>query len=54
MMMMMMMWVRHTARKGDTTNAYNILVGKPERKSPLGKPMRRWENNTSMDLRKIG
>jgi hypothetical protein len=26
-------------------NAYEILVGKPERKRVLGKPRHRWEHN---------
>jgi hypothetical protein len=34
-------------------NAYNILVGKPEGKRPLGRPQHRWEDNIRMDLRKI-
>jgi hypothetical protein len=29
---------------GEVGNAYNISVGKPERKSPLGRPMCRWED----------
>jgi hypothetical protein len=29
---------------------YNILVEKPERKIPLGKPRGRWEENIRMDL----
>jgi hypothetical protein len=35
-------------------NAYNILVGKPKRKRPLGRPSCRWEDNIRMDLREIG
>jgi hypothetical protein len=35
-------------------NAYEIFVGKPERKRALGRPRRRWENNIRTDLRKIG
>jgi hypothetical protein len=35
-------------------NTYRIFVGKPERKIPLGRPRRRWENNIKMDLREIG
>jgi cell wall assembly regulator SMI1 len=31
-------------------NAYNILVGKPDGKRPLGRPRRRWEE---VDLREI-
>ena len=29
------------------------LVGRPERKGPLGRPRIRWENNIKMDLRKV-
>jgi len=29
-------------------------VGKPERKRPLGRPRRRWENNIKMDLQEVG
>jgi hypothetical protein len=32
-------------------NAYNIFVGKPEGKRPLGKPRHRWENNIGMDIK---
>jgi hypothetical protein len=35
-------------------NACKILVGKPERNRPLGRPRRKWEDNIRMDLRKIG
>jgi hypothetical protein len=41
-------------RMGETRNAYRILVGKPERKRPLGRPRRRWVDNIKMDLRHIG
>jgi hypothetical protein len=34
-------------------NAYRILVGKLERKKPLGRPRRRWVDNIKMDLRDI-
>jgi hypothetical protein len=30
------------ARMGKTRTAYNILVGKPEENTPLGRPRRRW------------
>jgi hypothetical protein len=39
---------------GEKRNAYRILVGKPEGKSPLGKPKSRWLDNIAMDLREIG
>jgi hypothetical protein len=35
-------------------NAYRILVGKPERKRPLGKPRCKWVDNIKMNLREIG
>jgi hypothetical protein len=34
-------------------NAYRILVGKPEGKTQLGRPRRRWVDNIKMDLREI-
>jgi hypothetical protein len=34
-------------------NVYRLLVGKPERKRPLGRPRRRWINNIKMDLVEI-
>jgi hypothetical protein len=33
---------------------YKILVGNPEKKSPLGRYRRRWEDNIRMDLREMG
>jgi len=33
---------------------YRILVGKPERKGPLGRFRRRWEYNGKMDLQEVG
>jgi hypothetical protein len=39
---------------GETRNAYRILVGKPERKRPLGRLRRRWVDNIKIDLREIG
>jgi hypothetical protein len=38
---------------GEKTNAYRILVGKPEGKRLLGRPRRRWVDNIKMDLREI-
>jgi hypothetical protein len=34
--------------------AYNILVGRPEGRRPLGRHRRRSEDNIKMDLREIG
>jgi hypothetical protein len=35
-------------------NAYRIVVGKPERNRPLGRPRRRWVDNIKIDRRQIG
>ena len=33
---------------------YRDLVGKPEGRSPLGRPRRRWVANITMDLQGVG
>jgi hypothetical protein len=47
-------WVGHVARMGEKRKAYKLLVGKPERRTPLGRPRHTWEDNIKMDLREIG
>jgi hypothetical protein len=37
---------------GEMKGVYRVLLGKPEGKRSLGIPMRRWEDNIKMDLRK--
>jgi hypothetical protein len=37
-----MRWTGHVARMGEVKGAYNILVGRPECRRPLGRPRRRW------------
>jgi hypothetical protein len=39
---------------GEMRNKYNILVGKPEEKRPLGRSKHRWEDNITMNLRETG
>jgi hypothetical protein len=48
-----MRWAGHVARMGEVRGAYNILIGRPERR-PLGRPRPRWEDNIKVDLREIG
>jgi hypothetical protein len=36
---------------GEKRNAYRILMGTPEGRRPLGRPRRRWVENTKMDIR---
>jgi hypothetical protein len=42
-------WAGHVARMVKT-DAYRLLVGRPEGRRPLGRPRRRWVDNTKMDL----
>jgi hypothetical protein len=42
------------ARIGEERKLYKALVGKPERKRPLGRPRHRWEDGIRMDLRETG
>jgi hypothetical protein len=37
-----MKWVGHAAHMGERRGVYRALVGKPEGKTPLGKPWCRW------------
>jgi hypothetical protein len=39
---------------GEEIRVYKVLVGKPEGKSPLGRPRRKWEDGIRMDLGVIG
>jgi hypothetical protein len=38
----------------ETRGACRILVGRPERRRPLGRPRRRWDDNIKMDLEDVG
>jgi hypothetical protein len=42
------------AQLGEGRVVYRVLVGKPEGKSPLGRPRRTWEDNIRMDLQNVG
>jgi hypothetical protein len=42
------------ARMAEGRSVHRVLVGKPEGKSPLGRPRRRWEGNIKMDLQVVG
>jgi hypothetical protein len=48
-----MRWAGHVARMGEGRNVYRVLVGKPEGKTPLGRPRRRWEYGITLNLREI-
>ena len=42
------------ARMEEGRGVYRVLVGKSERRRPLGRPRRRWEDNIRMDLQEVG
>jgi len=39
---------------GKRRGACRLLVGKLQEKRPLGRPRRKWEDNTKMDLQEVG
>ena len=49
-----MRWAGHVARMGEWRDVYRVFVGKPEGKRQLGRPRRRWEDNSKMDLQEVG
>jgi hypothetical protein len=49
-----MRWARHVARMEEESGVHKVLVGKPEGKSPLGRPRCRWEDNIKMDYQEVG
>ena len=48
-----MRWAGHVVRMGEWRSVYRVLVGKPEGKRPLGRPIRRWEDNIKMDVQEV-
>jgi len=49
-----MRWAGHVARMGEKRGVYRVLLGKLERRRPLGRPRRRWVDNIRMDLEEVG
>jgi hypothetical protein len=49
-----MRWAGHVARMGERRGAYRVLMEKPEGRRPLGRPRRRWEDNSKTDFREVG
>jgi hypothetical protein len=49
-----MRWVGHLACRGEEIGVYRGLVGRPEGKTPLERPRRRWWDNFKMLLRETG
>jgi hypothetical protein len=49
-----MRFAGHVARMGERRGVYRVSVGKPEGKSPLGRPRHTWEYNIKLDLQAVG
>ena len=49
-----MRWAGNVARMEEGRGVHKVLVRKPERKRPLGRPRCRWEDNIKMDLEEVG
>ena len=47
-------WAGHVAHMVERRCACWVLVGKPERRSPLGRRRHRWEDNIKVNLRGLG
>jgi hypothetical protein len=43
--------MRHVAQIEEVGSTCNVMDGKPEERSPLGRPRLRWEDNIRMDPR---
>jgi len=48
-----MKWAGHVARRGEKRDAYKVLVGEGEEKTPLGGLRRRRGGNIKMDFREV-
>ena len=49
-----MKWAGYVALIGERRGVHRVLVGRPERKRPLGRPRPRWDDNIEMDLQAVG
>jgi hypothetical protein len=46
-------WAGHVAHMGERRGTYRVMVGKPEGRSPLGRPRRRWADDIKMNLQEV-
>jgi hypothetical protein len=49
-----MRWAGHVARMGEGIVVYIVLMSKPERTWPPGRPIRRRDDKIKIDLQKVG
>jgi hypothetical protein len=43
----------YVSRRGDRKDVYWVLMGSSDRKRPLGRRRRRWEDNTNVNLQQV-
>jgi hypothetical protein len=48
-----MRWVGYVESTEEIINVYRIVVGNPKGNRPLGRPKRRWKNNTKINFKEI-
>jgi len=49
-----MRWAGHVARMVEERGVYRVLLEKPERRRPVGRPRHRWMDNIRMNLQELG
>ena len=49
-----LIWACNVVRMEEGRSAFKILTGKTTGKRLLGRPRRRWQDNTRMDIEEIG
>ena len=49
-----MRWAGYVALMGERRGVHRVLLGKPERKRPLGRSRCRWEDDIKMDFQDVG
>ena len=49
-----MRWAGYVSPMGGRRNSCRVWLEKPEGKRPLGRPRRKWEDNTKIDIKETG
>jgi hypothetical protein len=49
-----MRWTGHVTHVRDRKGSYRVVVGKPERNRPLGRPRHRWKDNIKLHIQEVG
>jgi len=49
-----MRWAGHVTYMGNASGMYKVVVGRPERKTPLERLGYRWEINNKINVQEVG